>query len=244
VYYKVLKNNHYTSDYNYYLFLISAEISLYEEYQTGVTNWWYSTGYDDLWLNAGIQLRTDVNALTPSAALFEYSPAVGDLQEYSYTTSTTASVDFGLTANSEGVVTTSLGGGISATSSTSWVTDGRSVENFSITGSGIAKTVYKYDVLENYDWQTLYDFGSDNLYDEGMFPLFGDSIVPDPDLIQSFQQTIVEKQSFVVKVPKYTTLCLNLGVYYVQIYFDETFWAGTTYFSVNQKNIPVIIGGC
>jgi len=244
LHYRVLRNAHEVENYVYYLIMEHVEIALYEENQTGNTVWWSPSGYKDLWLNAGIMLRTDVNQYMDNAELYEYSPQA-DLQEYSYSTSTTASLDFGLEANSNGEVTTSLGVGISATASTSWSTDGRYVENFSLSSSDVVKTVYRYDVLMNRNWQDVYNFDDLGLHSKSTYWNLP-NLAPDKDLIDNFQQSIVERQSYVVKVPKRQTLLLNLEVYYVQLYFDEAFLnhLSKTYFSNNKKNVTIYMSSC
>jgi hypothetical protein len=244
LHYRILKNAQDVDYYNYFLIMEHVEIALFEEYQTGDTVWWSNSGYKDLWLNGGIMLRTDVDQYMSNAELYEYSPQA-DLQEYSYSTSTTASLDFGLEANSNGEVTTSLGVGISATASTSWTTDGRYVENFSVSSSDVVKTIYRYDVLENRNWQDVYDFTDLGLHSKSTYWNFP-SLGPDEDLIDNFQQSIVERQSYVIKVPKNQTILLNLEVYYVQLYFDEAFindWS-KTYFSNNKKNVTIYMSTC
>ena len=129
------------------------------------------------------------------------------------------------------------------------MTDGRYVEDFSLPtdASDVVKTIYRYDVIDGTDWMTLFDFDDLGKDSVKMFPFLGTDRVPNSDFYQSYQQTITERQSFVVRVPKNTsTIYLKLEATYVQIYFDESLWttASKLYFDINKATKTITLSSC
>jgi hypothetical protein len=209
--YLILRNTTSSEYYNYYLVLQVAHINLKAAYEDPTFKY---SGFKDVWVNGGLTLQTDVDKLDAWQELYEYSPEQL-FTEKSYKTEISASVEFGVEGD-----TTSVGAGISVTSGVSWVSDGRDIENKSRVSDELVKTRYRYDTaFEGDSYWKWWDLVGPEENISGT-ESFG-NLSFDVDKYDEFNNTITERQAFVVRTLKTRSYFkIELEAYFTHINYD------------------------
>lgn len=235
----ILRNKNKTPNYDYYSVFQVAKIYLKEDYEDPIMKTYNNNMIDQVWLNGGLTLTSDVNAYNSSFELYEYGPEQL-FPEKTYKTEVSAGVEFGVGA--EG---TSLGGDISATSSESWIYTGRDIEDKSRPTDGIVKTRYRYHSVEKGETEprcSEWWYCVDNFEDVGVKELMYS--MDYNSSWDTFNNTITERQSFVIKVPKNTPFVVfKLEAYFTQLWIDYA-WVNENEIHQDKAFVIVSISTC